>query len=314
MNSLPLLCITGPTAIGKTGLAIKLAEQYPIEIISVDSALVYRQLSIGANKPSEAELAACRHHLVDIADVQDGYNVQSFINDVEHAIADIQTRGKIPVLVGGTMMYFYQLINGLANIPHVSPETITIIEKRKNQTGLSELYKELLDVDPLWASKVNVNDPQRIIRGLAVYWTTGKPLSSYFQNEKDITPRSIKMLALVAENKQDHRNVIMSRLSAMIDQGFIEEVERLWSLYPNLNLDFWRFVGYRQLLSIFTEQAKPSLAIEQAYYATVHLAKRQKTWLNKFEAFLCPVSFENNKAVSEVFEQHINEYFLKSRF
>lgn len=304
-----ILCILGPTASGKTQLAIELSQRYPIEIISVDSAMVYRQLSIGANKPSEQELALCPHHLINMTDVTKPYNVQRFVLDVTECINAIQKREKIPILVGGSMMYFYQLIHGLAPIPSITPEQQNDIASRLKEKTLHELFLELQEVDPPLAHRIGPQDTQRIKRGLEVFWGTKKPLSSYFEQTVK-SPYSFEILALCPDDKLLHRQIIAERLQSMVHQGIIEEVSSLWRDYPNEHMDFWKFVGYRQFLTIFTQNINQKVAEEKAFLATAQLAKRQKTWFNKFNCTLCPVFFKNNQALSPVFTRQSSQILL----
>ena len=308
-----ILCLMGPTASGKTQLSLELAEKYPIEIISVDSAIVYRQLNIGANKPSSEELLACPHHLINIIDVTSHYHVQQFIEDVSKAIVDIQQRGRIPILVGGTMMYFYQLIKGIASIPPLDTNKKEEFSAHFHTTALDQLYEELLVIDPIWAKRISKTDSQRIYRGLEVYWATGSPLSSYFDQQRKATFQ-YKLLALRFESREDHRALIQKRLDLMLSHGFMDEVEFLWKTYPDESLDFWSFVGYRQLLKVLRKNESLRHAKEKAFFATTQLAKRQRTWLKKFDCTVCPVVINKNylssKVCLELAKEHLNNHCL----
>lgn len=305
-----IMTLIGPTAIGKTNFIIEKAKQYPIEIVSVDSALVYKQLTIGANKPTEEELSLCPHHLINIVDVNKSYNVQEFITDAEAAVQNILNRGKIPILVGGTMMYIHQLANGLAKVPYIDKNLEENYLNELKKISLAELYDRLKKIDPVFAKKVEFNDTQRIYRGLIVYEFTGRPLS-YFWNLNYKSNLSLEIIALYPQDKEKHRNIILNRLKKMIEMGFWDEVQGLWKDYPNQDLDFWKFVGYRQLLNGLLGFTSKKESEEKAFFATAQLAKRQKTWIKKLTENIAYVNFDQNGAFSEDFNKKFEDFLLR---
>ena len=304
------MALIGPTAIGKTNFIIEKSKQYPIEIVSVDSALVYKQLTIGANKPTDAELKQCPHHLINIADVTKSYNVQEFIIDTEKAIKDIQSRDKMPILVGGTMMYIYQLIHGLAAIPKIDSNLEIDYLNHLKTIPITTLYENLQKVDPVFALKVASNDSQRIYRGLIVYKFTGQPLSSFWSSNHD-AGLDLHVIGLYPRDKEKHRNIMLYRLEKMLQFGFWDEVHDLWEQYPNQDLEFWKFVGYRQLLNGLLNHLSKKEAEERAFFATAQLAKRQKTWMKKLTDNIAYVDFDENAPSSKDFDKKFEEFLLR---
>lgn len=277
-------CIAGPTASGKNDFALRLLTDYPnIHIINVDSAQIYRELSIGANKPSLSEQESCPHHLYSYKSVTDHYDVSVFITDLFSTLEKVNAAGGIPVLVGGTMMYFNQLKDGLVVLPQLPHDQVSKWRLEHESVATQLLYDRLASVDPLLADRISSADRQRIERGLIVFELTQTPLSEYqtqtTQSRSDI---SWHFLKLNYEDKDRHRAIIKSRLDKMLKMGFVEEVVQLYKDYPKSTYAFWRYVGYRQLREYLQGDISLERASEKVYFATCQLAKRQKTWLKKF--------------------------------
>lgn len=302
-----VLTLLAPTASGKTDVMIRWAKKYPIEIVSVDSAMVYRELSIGANKPSAEELRICPHHIIDVTSLEEGFDVACFFEKSAAAIADILQRGKVPVLVGGTMMYIYQMHRGLAPVPLIDPDRRRDFFHDFEQISLDERYNQLQLCDPAFASGVEKTDKQRISRGLEVFYLTGKKLSDYWALPAKVYPYNLAIYGLQATDKQAHKKRIRLRANAMLVNGFIEEVQRLKDSHPSLDYDFWAFVGYRQV-RLFIDGHMPladlPLEIERS---TWRLVKRQKTWLKKFDIPVWNIdvsSGEIEQELSNIFEKY----------
>ena len=240
----------GPTASGKTDSAIALARLLPVEIISVDSALVYRDLNIGSAKPSAALRAEIPHHLIDIVSPEMPYSASFFLRDVKQAITDIQSRHKVPLLVGGTMFYFKALLQGLADIPEVPLAIRHAIQEQYAQQGAPALFQRLQQVDPVAALRIHAHDIQRVSRALEVYEATGRPLTDWLQQEHcGINPeQNIIQLSLIPTNRDLLHQILATRFDAMLAEGFVEEVKSLQARYAlNEDLPSMRCVGYRQM-------------------------------------------------------------------
>lgn len=275
------LLIAGPTASGKSALALHLAELVPAEIISVDSAQVYRGFDIGSAKPSEALREKIPHHLIDIRDPEESYSAGDFVNDALLAIEAVKARGRLPILVGGTMLYFNALIHGIAKLPTADPEIRRAIDAQAAVRGWPALHAELLEVDPPAAAKIHPNDPQRIQRALEVYRASGRPISQW---QSDTRPRHSwrwARLALVPNDRAWLHQRIARRFHQMMEEGFLAEVERLRAR-PGLGSGAasLRAVGYRQIWAHLAGEMDLASATERAIAATRQLAKRQLTWIN----------------------------------
>ena len=274
--------LAGPTASGKSAIALALAERVPLEIVSVDSALVYRGLDIGSAKPSVAERSAVPHHLIDLIDPREAYSAAQFAADATRLVAAINGRGKLPLLVGGTMLYFKILSDGLDALPAADPALRREIEAEAFARGWPALHAELARIDPVSAARLPATDAQRIGRALEVFRISGRTLSSFHT-----APRAAQPAALVALEPQSrawlHRR-IAARLDAMLAQGLIDEVRALRSR-GNLHagLPSMRCVGYRQAWAALDEglagEALHAAVRERGIAATRQLAKRQLTWL-----------------------------------
>jgi tRNA dimethylallyltransferase len=286
----PAIFLMGPTASGKTDLAIQLAEVLPCELISVDSALVYRGMDIGTAKPSPEVLRAFPHRLVDICEPSYAYSAAEFRRDALEAMAEISARGKIPLLVGGTMLYFKALLDGLADMPAADPEVRAELEAWAAEAGLQALHQELAQVDPESAARIHATDPQRLIRALEVYRVSGLSMTALRQRqaEQDLAaggirarlPYTVAQLAIAPSRRQVLHERIARRFLAMIEQGFIAEVEGLRSR-PDLHAELpsMRSVGYRQVWEYLDGESTREQMIDRGIAATRQLAKRQCTWL-----------------------------------
>ena len=227
MDTPKAFAILGPTAGGKTALALKIAEALPVEIISLDSALVYRDMDIGTAKPTAAELEAVPHHLIDIIPPTESYSAAEFVGDCVRLAEEIRARGRLPLIVGGTMMYFHALTEGLNDLPEADAAVRARLQEEKNRYGLAHLYQNLQTIDPETAGRLKPNDSQRIERALEVYHLTGKPLSAHFAEKADYTPPlDLCTTALIPENRALLHDNIARRFTQMLEQGFIDENAR----------------------------------------------------------------------------------------
>ena len=271
--------LLGPTAGGKSALALRLAERHPIEIVSVDSAQVYRGMDIGTAKPGGAERARVPHHLIDLVDPDQRYSAGQFRSDAIRVIGEVLQRQKLPLLVGGTMLYYRSLVAGLDILPPANEKARQAITEEAQKRGWPALHDELAKIDPAAAARIMPNDAQRIQRALEVYRMTGSTLSALQRGEKEPLPFSVRGYALVPERAELHRK-IEQRFDAMLRAGLINEVEELRKRYElNADLPSMRAVGYRQAWSFLEGQIDENTLREQGIAATRQLAKRQTTWL-----------------------------------
>ena len=278
--------LIGPTASGKTNLAVELVKRFPVEIISVDSAQIYQDMDIGVAKPSQDILDKVPHHLINILKPNEAYSVAQFTKDALKLIDEILMRGHIPLLVGGTMMYFNGLEKGVNQMPMTDEQFRKDIELEASQVGWPKLYEKLKSVDKETAEKLNPNDAQRISRALEVFYSSGKPLSSYHQSEnKDVFPFSVCKLGLMPSNRKMLHQRIEFRVHEMIEAGLFEEVRSLLQKYPILqsHMPSMRSVGYRQTLEYFNGDIEEKECIDKIIFATRQLAKRQMTWMRSME-------------------------------
>ena len=273
--------LAGPTASGKTAWALALAERLPIEIISVDSAQVYRGLDIGAAKPSAAERARVRHHLLDIRDPAEHYSAGDFRRDALALIAEIRGRGHLPVLVGGTMLYFNALLRGLARLPTADPRLRRAIDEEAARLGWPHLHQQLAAVDPVLAARLAPQDAQRIQRGLEVYRLSGRPLSDWQADTDPGHAYRFVRTALVPKDRSALHAAIAQRFEQMMDTGLLAEVAELRARGDlAADLPALRAVGYRQLWAHLAGEYSLEEAISRAVIASRQLAKRQLTWIN----------------------------------
>jgi tRNA dimethylallyltransferase len=273
------VCLMGPTCTGKTALALALAQRFPVEIVSVDSALVYRGMDIGTSKPTAAEQATVPHHLIDICDPADPYSAGRFLRDALACIAGIHKRGRVPLLVGGTMLYYRALTHGLAPLPEADSQVRAALDLVAQSTGWPALHAELAERDPVAASRIQPADAQRIQRALEVLQLTGERLSD-LQQQSEPPPVKLARFALVPVAREVLYQRINARFEGMIAAGLLDEVRALRArgdLDPDL--PSLRAVGYRQLWSHLAGDCSLEDAVAAARQATRNLAKRQLTWL-----------------------------------
>mgnify|MGYP006089187755 FL=1 len=279
-----VITLRGPTASGKTDLAISLIKELPLEIVSVDSVMVYRGLDIGSAKPNQQILDQYPHHLINISDPDNNYSLGKFFKDVNKAIQIIAENKKIPILVGGTMMYFNILTKGLSNLPSSDDEIRKKIEDQAEVMGWPELHKKLSEVDPISAAKIKPNDKQRIQRALEVIELTGKPLSEFFKDQQNTEDYNFFNISLFATNRDHLYQRINSRFSEMLNDGLVDEVK---SLLESTNLrssnNSMKSIGYREICAFLDNKLSLKEAEKNATMATRRLAKRQITWLRSLK-------------------------------
>ena len=277
----PVIFLMGPTASGKTHVALELAQHMPLELISVDSALVYRGMDIGTAKPDAATLARAPHHLIDILDPTDSYSAAAFRRDALRLIQDITQRGKIPLLVGGTMLYFRALRFGMSALPPADPAVRRELDEQAARSGWPALHAELAQLDAATAARLKSNDSQRIQRALEIYRLTGSPMSMLIgQPDKHPLPCRVIPLALVPGERSHLHARIATRFAAMHKLGLVDELRELKKKYSlHRELPSMRCVGYRQAWQFLAGEINEAQLLEQGIAATRQLAKRQLTWL-----------------------------------
>jgi tRNA dimethylallyltransferase len=281
MQEQKVIAIMGPTASGKTAAALAIAREVPAEIISVDSALVYRDMNIGTAKPNAEELAAAPHHLIDIIDPSEAYSVAQFLNDSARLVKEIRARGKLPILVGGTMMYYKALMNGIDDLPPADAAIRAQLDADMALIGAPGLHARLTEVDPVTAARLQPNDSQRIQRALEIYMLTGKAMSSLIaQQPRAAMPFEMTSLSLEPSVRSVLHERIAKRFDIMLEQGFLDEVRQL-KQRPDLHpeLPSIRCVGYRQAWDYLEGSINYEEMRERGIIATRQLAKRQLTWL-----------------------------------
>ena len=277
-----VLLLMGATATGKTDLALEISQRFDVEIISVDSALIYQGMNIGTAKPEPEILESVPHHLVDIIDPAEPYSVWDFVQQSRRLVDEISARGRIPLLVGGTMMYCHAFEQGLNRLPEANQALRQRLDQEAQQTGWQAMHDKLAEVDPLTASRIRPTDAQRIQRALEVYQLAGVPLSQLHQQESTAYPGQIEKIILAANDRAELHQRIEARFLGMLEQGFVEEVEGLKARADlNLSLPSMRCVGYRQLWQFLDGELSRQEMIDKAIAATRQLAKRQITWLRK---------------------------------
>jgi len=287
----PAIFLMGPTAAGKTDLAIELTRHLPCELISVDSALVYRGMDIGTAKPDKATLAAHPHRLIDILDPAQSYSAAEFRRDALQAMAEISARGNIPLLVGGTMLYYKALLDGLADMPAADAQVRAELEHLAQTQGLEALHRQLAEVDPVSAARIHPNDPQRLIRALEVYRVSGLSMTAHrarqLAESRDADagaaghlPYTVASLAIAPTDRHILHQRIALRFSQMLEQGFVGEVRKLRDRADlHAGLPSIRAVGYRQVWDHLDGKLDENEMQERGIIATRQLAKRQFTWL-----------------------------------
>jgi tRNA dimethylallyltransferase len=280
----PIAVLTGPTGSGKSDFALRLARDYPLELVSVDSAQVYRGLDIGSAKPDAATRAAVPHHLLDLVDPAESYSAGQFVRDAAHAIEDIESRGRIPLLVGGTMLYLRALIGGIAELPGSSDAIRAQLDAEAARLGWPALHARLASVDPAAAARIHPNDAQRIQRALEVQAVTGEPISAHQARTRSPLDRDFVVTALIPADRARLHAALDARFVRMMEAGLPAEVDRLWARGDLSDENpAVRAVGYRQLWAQRAGSYPLDTAVERAQAATRQLAKRQMTWLRSMD-------------------------------
>jgi tRNA dimethylallyltransferase len=286
MSARRIACLLGPTASGKTAAALAFAQRRPVEIVSVDSALVYRGMDIGTAKPTADERALAPHHLIDIIDPTESYSAAQFRNDALKLVAEIEGRGRIPLLVGGTMLYYMALTRGLNDLPEANPEMRAELDAEAARDGWPAMHTRLMAIDPETAARLAPNDSQRIQRALEVFMLTGRPLSAILKDPKksqESEPEFVP-IALEPSDRSVLHDRIEKRFDAMLKAGLIEEVESLRArgdLTPTM--PSMRCVGYRQAWEYLDREIDYATMRDKGVFATRQLCKRQLTWLRGIE-------------------------------
>ena len=302
--------LMGPTASGKTDLAIKLRQQLPVEVISVDSALIYRGMDIGTAKPSKAEQALAPHRLIDICDPAESYSAANFRTDALREMQEISAQGKIPLLVGGTMLYYKALLEGLSPLPSADEKVRSEIEAKAALIGWGELHQELSKIDPISAQRINPNDSQRINRALEVFYLTGKTLTELTAQKGEALPYDILQFAIAPEQREVLHLRIEQRFHKMIELGFQQEVEKLYRR-PDLNenLPSIRCVGYRQMWEYLRGDYDHDEMVFRGICATRQLAKRQITWLRSWTS---PIQWLDSLQPAQALEKVLTSVSAKA--
>lgn len=299
-----VICLMGPTASGKTDLAVNLVQHLPCEIVSVDSVMIYRGMNIGTAKPTANILKDAPHRLLDIRDPCEKYSAGDFRQDALGEIHQIISAGKIPLLVGGTMLYFHTLQNGLATLPKANPEIREMILQKAQTQGWLFLHETLKKIDPIAASRIHPNDPQRLQRALEVYEATGKTLTQLIDESSNQShPFQFLNFALLPHDREVFHKTIENRFEIMLKSGFIEEVKKLFHREDlSADLPSIRSVGYRQIWEYLSGEANLETMKEKAIAATRQLAKRQMTWLRSWKSEMLLFRMENKNKLAEILE------------
>lgn len=297
--------LMGPTASGKTDLAIALRQHLPVEVISVDSALIYKGMDIGTAKPSAAELAQAPHRLIDIRDPAESYSVANFREDALREMADISAQGKIPLLVGGTMLYYKGLLDGLSPLPSADSAVRAELEARAAQYGWEALHQELVRIDPTAGARINPNDSQRINRALEVFYISGKTMTELTAQQGEALPYELLQFAIAPQDRAVLHQRIELRFQKMMALGFLAEVEALFQRGDlHAALPSVRCVGYRQMWEHLSGEISLDEAVFKGICATRQLAKRQITWLRGWESEISWLdSLEPNAALTKMIEK-----------
>ena len=277
----PAIFLMGPTASGKTGVAVELAQRLPVELVSVDSALVYRDMNIGTAKPDPETLALAPHHLIDVIDPTEAYSAAAFRRDALQLMQDISSRGKIPLLVGGTMLYFKALKEGLSPLPVADAAVRAELDEMIAQHGVQHLHRQLSLVDAETAARLSPNDTQRIQRAMEIFRITGNPMSELLKHQEEVAlPYDIRSIALTPGDRSALHQRIATRFEQMLKQGLLDELRHLrirYELQPEM--PSMRCVGYRQAWQYMEGEIDMDKLVETGIVATRQLAKRQLTWL-----------------------------------
>ncbi len=308
MSAPPVIFLTGATATGKTELAVEIAKHFPVELISVDSALIYQGMNIGTAKPDSELLSQAPHFLIDIIDPAEYYSAWNFVQDASQLIAQIRHRGNVPLLVGGTMLYYHVLENGLNELPVADPVIRAKLNHEADQIGWVAMHEKLAEIDPESASRIKPGDSQRIQRALEVFKISGQSISDLQEKQTERPDMEVTRIILNADDRARLHRRIEQRFHVMLDKGFIDEVADL-KKRGDLNLDMpsMRCVGYRQVWQYLEGNLNREEMIYKAVVATRQLAKRQMTWLRKQSqnnAFDC-LNYKNTsifKVLNELFQ------------
>ena len=292
----PCICIMGATGTGKTELAVEMCKHFPVEIINVDSAQVYTEMNIGTAKPDPAILKQAPHRLLDFIDPSKAYSAADFRTDALREMQEITDAGNIPLLAGGTMLYYRALLNGIAPLPSADPEIRAQLNTEANEKGWDFLHKRLQEIDPEAAARIHPNDPQRIQRALEVYEITGTPLTTLHKEAKyETLPWRVLKFALIPRDREALRQRLASRFEQMLEQGLIKEVETLYARKDlNIDLPSMRSVGYRQTWEYLSGEKDYNTMKERAIVSTRQLAKRQLTWLRSEKDTITLYMEDNN--------------------
>jgi len=304
-----IISLLGPTGIGKSSLAIKLKDKYPIEIVSVDSVMIYRDMNIGTDKPSDEILSSTKHHLINIRDPNESYNVGQFYKDIRVIIKSIHDKNKIPFLVGGSMMYFNSLFNGLSLLPEKNLIERKFIDNLLEKYSCNQLHSCLKDIDQLSYQNIDENDMQRIQRALEVYICTGKPITSFFNNKIKLSDEyNILTLKLMSEDRSLIHEKISMRTKNMFKINLIDEVVHLIEKYSlTKENQSMRSIGYRQVIDHFNNNTSLQDLENKCVYATRQLAKRQITWLKQFdESITIDIASNNSGNIEKAIDNHLH--------
>ncbi len=311
MSKPPVICLMGPTASGKTELAVSLVEQFPLDVVSVDSALVYRGMNIGTAKPGLDVLARAPHRLIDIRDPEDAYSAGTFVRDARVQIGEIHAAGRIPLLVGGTMLYFRALIQGIADLPKADNVVREEIEAQAQRVGWSAMHEKLAIVDPQAAARINPHDRQRIQRALEVFRISGRPLSAWQAAQSQSPPEfEFIKVALVPGSRAELHRRINQRFLDMLQLDFVAEVAALRQR-PGLSAGStsMRSVGYRQIWAHLDGRDDLEEATAKGQAATRQLAKRQLTWLRSESGLIVadPLEAGVKSVISAILAEKLNQ-------
>ena len=307
MRSKKVIILRGPTASGKTDLSLELAEKFPIELISVDSVMVYKGLNIGSAKPSKQILKSYPHHLIDICEPNEKYSAGRFIVDAQKIIKDIQSNDRIPLLVGGTMMYYKVLQDGMSQLPAANEEIRTQIDLKAEKIGWPEMHVELRKVDPESAKEIKPNDKQRIQRAIEVYMITGVGMSELKREGESNNEFDYLSISLLPNDREVLYENINNRFDSMIKEGLLDEVSTLLNTERVSNESHsMRSIGYREMLEYIRGEKTLEVAIDTAKLSSRRYAKRQITWLRSFDDQykLEPMERDNIKTIEEILNNH----------
>jgi len=284
VDSCPAICLMGPTASGKTALAVELVQRLPLEIINVDSAQIYREMDIGTGKPDAETLRIAPHRLISFLDPSQTYSAARFRSDAIQEMASIREAGKVPLLVGGTMLYFKALRDGLSDLPQASAEVRSVITEIAARHGWSEVHARLSEVDPVAAKRIHPNDPQRLQRALEVFMLSGRSMSELQVNSLDVAEsENLLFVSIQPSERSVLHSKIEKRFRQMVTDGLVEEVSKLYARGDlHAGLPSMRSVGYRQVWQYLDDEISFDAMVERGIIATRQLAKRQVTWLRSW--------------------------------